>query len=172
MTPSAEHTDTAPAIPLPAEAIEDGDEIIFVIKPSGWFVLLSSWPVIVAAVLVGAIATLFKFAGPYQAVPLVCTAVVCMRVMVACIQWMGMLYILTNRRVIRLRGVAKVEVRACPLREIAEAQLVSGLYEGMLGLASLVFVLHDGKSAAFCWPSVAAPKEVQDAITAAIKRAK
>lgn len=56
MTPSADSA-SAPAriktiAPEALGLLDDGELILLAVKPSGWFLLLSSWPVLVAAAAV------------------------------------------------------------------------------------------------------------------------
>ena len=171
MTPSA---DSANAIDVPEAVCEtllqDGEEIILAVKPSGWYVLLASWPVLVAAVAVAVASEAMGFSGPLQAVPLVCAAAACLRVVVACCQWMGILYVLTNKRVMRVRGLLRADACWCELARIEEVLVSAGPLEGLLGLASLLFrQAGDGCSQA-CWTNVARPADVQEAVQSAIRR--
>jgi hypothetical protein len=171
VSPSAEDAGAVRHVAAAAETIGGGDEVILAIKPSGWFVLLASWPVIAVAVAIAAGTRVFGIAGPHQAVPLACVAMGCIRVMAACAQWMGILYVLTNRRVIRVHGAARPDVRSYPLTEIADVQLAAGALEGFLGVGTLLFTLSDGTHADLCWVHVSSPKEVQAKIVEAIRRA-
>jgi hypothetical protein len=172
VSPSAEDAGAVRPAAISAETIGGGDEVILAIKPSGWFVLLASWPVIAVALAVGAGTRLFGITGPHQAVPLACTAVACIRIMAACAQWMGMLYVLTNRRAITVRGSTRADVRSCLLTEIAEVQLAVGVFEGLLGAGTILFALRNGAHAEFCWVHISSPKQVQAAVADAIRRAK
>ena len=173
MSPLAEQAGAAAAMPaVPAEALNDGEEVILALKPSGWFVLFASWPVLAAAVMIGVASYPLHLAGPYQLVPLACTGAACLRVVIACGQWAGMLYVLTNRRVIRLRGTTRPEVRSCILREIAGADVSTGTAEGLLGLGSIVFELHGGARPDICWVNVPDPRGVQETINQAVRRAR
>ncbi len=44
---------------VPAELLDDGEAIILAVKPSGWFVVLTSWPVLVSCAGVAAAAGLW-----------------------------------------------------------------------------------------------------------------
>ena len=176
MSPSAE-----PAIPaavaamLPAERLEDGEAIILAVKPTRWFVLLVSWPwiVLAAAVAGGAYlaSQLSDVSVNTRAVALVCSAVACTRVTAACFQWQSRLYVLTDRRILRFRGVFREDLSQCPLRSISQVYLTAALPERLVAAGSLWFERDDEKpGAADGWVHLADPKEVRQAVEQARAR--
>jgi len=177
MSPSAEHN-AAPAVDLPLheELLQDGEEVILAIKPSGWFVLLVSWPVVVVAALVAAgvyvAVELFRASLPQQTVLLVCLVVAFLRVAVACFQWLGHLYLLTNLRVLRLRGVFRSDVFDCPLKRIRQTVLSATFLERLLGLGSLFFTTAESDAPAAAWNCLSHPEEVRQTVEQAIRRAR
>ena len=179
MPPSAQPTGLAAAAEAlrVAEKLEDGELILLAVKPSRWFVLLVSWPAILLAALVPAGAYLLVgMLGsevPGRLVGLICTAVACTRVTFACLQWQGRLYILTNRRVIRVKGAFREDLAQCRLKDLAGLHLCSPLPDRLLGVASLLFERTDGKpSGDVHWIILAEPKDVQRAVHEAWTRAR
>jgi len=178
MTPSADSA--SPSARLESVAAErlldDGELILLAIKPSGWFVLLVSWPVLVpAALLVAAAWVLNRFFPaevPGQVICLLCLAGACGRLVIACAQWVGHLYLLTNRRVLRVRGMARVHIDECPLRRIHKTLLSAAVGERLLGLGTLMFEDAEGRTLETVWACLSQPGEVRDAVEAAIRRAR
>lgn len=177
MSPEAEPASAAdsaqPAVP--AELIEDGETILLAVKPSAWFVLFYSWPVlaVLGFVALGAYvaADLFGSGVPTRAALVFCSGVACARVGLACYQWQGRLYLLTDRRVLWIRGTLKVTVRQCPLRSVQQTHLSASFAERCLGLGSLFFALTEADVPEPVWLCVARPAEVQAVVDEAVRRA-
>lgn len=179
MSPSAEpaHLAAADAALVPAECLQDGEVVILAVKPSRWLVLLVSWPWVLLAIAV-AVATVLVSdglgsAGTWRAVALACSAVACARVTIACFQWQGRLYVLTDRRVLRFRGVFREDVYACPLKHIHRFHLAATLPERALTLASLFFEPDDdAPPGEGHWICLARPQEVHRLVEEAWRRAR
>src|SRR3954467_9304400 len=115
---------TAAVTPLGAllarHIIRDGEVVLLVLKPSLWFILLSSLRFIAAVAMVAMVAITLE--GRYNREWFYVEAAIFLvagRVMFSVLQWMGRLYVLTDMRVIRLSGVFKLEIFDCALRKIA-----------------------------------------------------
>lgn len=176
MTQSPGETNAPPADAIfPADLLEGGEVVILAVKPSGWFVLLVSWRVLVGAGVLGGAAylgeELLHVAGPYPAVLLICAAAGCVRVIFACFQWVGRLYVLTNRRVIRIGGVIRPDVYSRPLRQIRDVLLRPGPLERPLRVGTLYFDVTDGDLDAR-WTCLARPAEVRETVLEAVRRAR
>jgi len=173
MSPQAEPTSAAVAEPaVPAKLLEEGEIVILAIKPSPWFVLISS-----ASVLgvVGIVALVALLAGevpgawvPRRVVFSICFLVAVVRVMVAGFQWAGRLYILTNHRLMRIRGVIRVDVCHCPLRQVGEVVGCVSRLERPLGLGSLFFRDREGNLSQADWVNLSRPGEVEQLVNEAI----
>ena len=89
----------------------------------------------------------------------------------ACCQWAGTLYVLTNRRVLRIRGAMKVTITGCTLKEIRHIALLTvGLVERLGGVGSLFFQTDKGNLADGEWRYISRPGEVLEAINKAINQ--
>jgi hypothetical protein len=160
-----------------ADRLEDGEVILLTVKPSRWFVLVMSWPVVLlaAAVAAGAyaLAGLVNCEINTRLVGLVCMAAACTRVTFACLQWMGRQYILTNRRVIRLRGAFHEDLAQCRLKDLLSIHLSVSPSEHLLGIGSLLFERTDQRPAHdIHWILLADPKETHQAVCEAWNRAR
>jgi hypothetical protein len=153
----------------------DGDEIIQLsIKPSPWFILLESARALgVVALAVGAL-TLAMSAG-YTTVSLlpfqVLIALGALRVGLAMLQWASRLYVLTNRRIMRFRGVLAVQVAACPLTRISEVTLETPWAGYWLRTGTIRLRAADPDAPPLDWNDVARPHEVHDILTRAVRKA-
>ena len=176
MTPAGPaHLTVAAADLVPADRLEDGEIVLLAVKPSRWLALLASWPVLIAAAAVAGAAwvaeTLWAPGVNGRVVAMFCSAVACTRVTVACFQWLGRLYVLTNRRVMRFGGVLHQDFWQCPLRQLDEAHLAVTLRERLVGIGSLWFQRRDDSHGGGSWMYLAEPAEALRAVTEARRRA-
>ena len=176
MSPSAEPAASVGAEALvPQRVLQDGEVVILAVKPSPWFVLEVSWPVVVIAALAAAAVLLglriFGSVVSRQTVLGICVTIGCVRLFVGCFQWMARLYVLTNHRVIRIRGVVRENVFSCPLKRLRKACLSTTLFERMVGVGSLLLMTVESEYPAAEWSCVARPAEVERVVNKAIRRA-
>lgn len=173
--PSAEPTPTVVEEALvPAGVLEDGELVILALKPSGWFVLLVSSPVLLAAVVVFAGVEVFSgLLGPVawgQGILTGCAAASFLRLVIASLQWMGRLYILTNKRLICIRGVMRVCVAGCLLQRVQRVTLATIVSERALGVGSLLFDVPDGQDVN--WLHINRPEEALRIVQEALRRSR
>jgi len=162
---------------MAADRLEDGEAIILVARPSGWLILLTSWPLLAGVAAVAAVSFAARHYLAYdidsQMVLLTCLAVGAMRLTIAISQWQGRIYILTNRRVMRIKGVFHEDSYQCPLKKIRRVHLSATLPERIVSVASLVFERVDEKPVPDAhWLCLANPQEVLQAVDEALRRAK
>ena len=178
MTPSAEPTSEqtqAPTSLMLARLLQDGEIIILAIKPSNWFVLIGSLPVLASAAVVAIVAyvvSLYHASAHGQVMWSLCAAVVLVRMVAACWQWLGRTYVLTNRRIITIRGLLRVQWVAAELTDIEEVTPAAALPERLVGTGSIFCLTGSDRSAAVAWNTISRPGEVHEIILDAIDRAK
>jgi uncharacterized membrane protein YdbT with pleckstrin-like domain len=176
----AVHVDANPAATVdeaPAAQIKllDQDEIVELsIKPSLWFVAIVSARVVV---LVGAAAAIVTFAMRDSSslvaayvVPLAVLVAV-LRVVVASLQWASRVYVLTNRRVMRLAGMLNVDITECQLARIGRINLRLTTVQRMLGLGSICMAPAGDSEPMIVWDYVAKAGEIHAKLIRAIKKA-
>jgi len=152
----------------------DQDEIIELsIRPSLWFVPIVAARIsalIVAAAL--ALALLVR-GGPQFVSYVVSLAVlgVLARVLIASLQWASRVYVLTNRRVMRLSGVVTIDIADCRLTRISRTNLHLTSVQRMLGLGSIHMAPDTAQGHTLIWEHVARAGEVYAKVIRAIKRA-
>jgi hypothetical protein len=178
MSPSVEPaTVTAPGLTVvPARLLDGGEVVLLAVKPSGWFCLLTSLPVLLTAAAFTVVAVLAArvWPGPLQsgAIALFWAGVSVARLIVAYLQWLARLYVLTNRRVLRVSGAFREVVHACLLRHIARAEVSVSPAERVLGVGSLSFESSDPSARQAPWAHVNYPAEVHQIVNEAIARAR
>lgn len=159
---------------LPAQLL-DGDEIvIFAIKPSLWFVLFTSvrWLIAMTVVIV-----LTGWLGPRLPsvdTPLVIKAAMALaaaRLGFALLQWVSRLYVLTNRRIMRLRGIFNVDLFECQLSKIQNTNLTLTWYERLAALGSISFATAGTGGIEASWVNINNPLEIHERVRSAIHRA-
>jgi len=177
VSPSADSANSVSARTIvPAEVLGDDEVVLLAVKPSGWFVLLASWPVLICAAVVAAVAGLAQGAVRMglaaEGVYLLCLAVGLLRIVVASFQWLGRVYVLTDRRLMRIRGVIKVDVFQCLLRQVTQTSLSATRGERLFGLGSLLFAAEGADPGEAAWINLARPEEVRKTVDEAIRRAR
>jgi hypothetical protein len=157
---------------LSSHILHDGELVLLILRPSPWFILLSSLRFI-AAVLIVAIAGSMWGPGFSDRVYVDIAAVaIAARLMFAVLAWMGRLYVLTDLRIVRISGVFTVNVFDCPLRKIARTRLWFPIRERLLGVGSIEITPADECGRPTMWAAVSRPVEVHETVVAAINRAK
>lgn len=177
-TLEAAHVEATPAVTSEeavASSIQlDGDEIIQLsIKPSLWFIPVVSLRFVAAAGLlatVGTFATRGSGSELGSLIVQVLVILVIVRLALAALQWASRLYVLTNRRAMRFRGVLSVDVSECPLAKIREPELCVAAYQRGLRLGTIRMHPTAPELARVEWEQVAGAAEVHELLVRAIRR--
>jgi hypothetical protein len=154
------------------QVVQDGEIIHFIIKPSRWYMVLSSLLFIATVTLiVGGMQLLhwpmlLSTAGSLQLLIFLAGA----RLMWAALQWMGRYYILTDLRVIRLSGVFEVEILSCPLRKVKNVRRFASIAERIFGKGSLE-VTADSDCKLMYWSTISRPDKIYEQVAVAVQRA-
>ena len=181
MTPSVDPANAASSADadamVPAKLLEDGEIVLLAVKPSAWFVPLTSVRALAVLALVAVSGHYLGWVIPImgrglQAVEVLCGVLAFGRLIVACCQWAGTLYVLTNRRVLRIRGAIKITIVGCALTEVRHtALLTTGLIERLGGVGTLFFQPDRGNLIGGEWLHISRPGEVLEMIDKAISQA-
>lgn len=159
---------------LPAHLL-DGDEIVILaIKPSLWFVVFASFRWLVATILLILAAGYLARAVPQLDTPMILRGAVALaaaRIGVAVLQWVSRLYVLTNRRIMRLTGILNVDLFECPLTKIQNTYLTLAWYERLTGLGTISFATAGTGGIEASWINVNNPLELHERVRSAIHRA-
>ncbi len=161
-----------------AVAMDGGEVILLAIRPSAWFIPLVSWPVLAMAIIVAVVVDVAGDMLQMQAIASKTAATICSlaamaRLLAALVQWLGRTYILTNMRIIEVRGVMHWAVFQCPLNRVTGVHVSAVAAERLLGLGSLSFDMAPGNGGAgMTWLHVAHPAEIREMVNNAIGRLK
>lgn len=159
---------------LTRHVLRDGEVVLLMLRPSLWFIpfVCLRFAAVVLILMINAQifneqihwhARLYNELGTFFLIG---------RLMVAVLQWLGRLYILTDLRVMQMSGVFGVEICDCPLRKVARVRLVYTLKERLLRLGSVEIIPFDDAFQVGLWQTVPKPREVHRIITQAVRRAK
>jgi hypothetical protein len=175
-TAGAESTpaSTSLATLLTRHILRDGELVILILKPSIWFVLLSSVKFIAAVLIFVIGAKLFDDRLPYNPFVYLETGIflIAARLMWAVQQWTARLYVLTDMRILRIAGVFNVSIFDCPLRKISSVRLVSNLRERICRVGSIEITPQDDALPPGVWQTINRPREALEQIEAAIRKAR
>jgi hypothetical protein len=154
----------------------EGELVLLTVKPSAWFVPLTSVRTLAVLALVAVSGHYLGRGIPMgrgpQTVEVLCGILAVARLVVACCQWTGTLYVLTNRRVLRIRGAVRVTIVGCALTDIRHtALLTTGLIERLGGVGTLFFQTDRGNLIGGEWLHISRPSEVLEMIDKAISQA-
>jgi uncharacterized membrane protein YdbT with pleckstrin-like domain len=165
----------AAAALVPAELLDGGEIIIFAVKPSLWFVVIKSARWLAGMLLMIMLAHWAGDAllGVSEALVVrVAVAVAGVRVGLALLQWVSRLYILTNRRIMRLTGIFNIELFECQLTKIQSTVLTIAWFERLMGIGTISFATAGaGGAIEASWTHVNQPLELHERVRAAIHRA-
>ncbi|HSW47053.1 MAG TPA: PH domain-containing protein [Phycisphaerae bacterium] len=159
---------------LPAHLLGGDEIIILAVKPSLWFVLFQSFRWVAAMALAVWFVGWFGHLTPFLKTPLVVNAAVAIaaaRVGLAMMQWVSRLYVLTNRRVLRIKGIFNIDLFECPLVKVQNTYLTLTWYERLFGLGSITFATAGTAGFEPAWINVNQPLEVHEQVRAAIHKA-
>ena len=156
---------------LTRHLLRDGEVIHLVLKPSLWFICLTSLRFIAATLIVAIGAKLWLHGYTHFYVE---STVFCIggRLMFATLSWMGRLYVLTDQRVLRLSGIFTVDIHDCPLRKVLKTRINSAFRERITGVGTIEIIPQEEERACGWWQMVRRPREVHERIEAAVRRAK
>ena len=160
---------------LVPEGLLDGDEIVLLaVKPSLWFILLRSGSWLIGCVVLAGLTWWLGrhgFGADVARLGLqTAVAIALVRVSVAMFQWASRLYVLTNRRVMRIKGVLHVNVFECPLTKIQNTHLSFSLPQRLLWIGSIDMETAGTLGGGATWEHLSQPTLVHTRLRNAIGR--
>jgi hypothetical protein len=159
---------------LTGHLLQDGELVLLILKPSRWFIILSSlrFAAVVLILMLGAALFDERIPGPASAASSAGAVLITARLMWAILHWIGRLYVLTDMRIVRLDGVFSINIFDCPLRRVANTRVFRSTRERFVRLGSIDIFADDEFNSYSTWQMVRKPQDVHDEIRAAITRAK
>ncbi len=159
---------------LAGHVLRDGELVLLILRPSRWFILLSSLTFLAATGVLMAVVAIYDdylrhLSRQYVQLGLF---IMMARLMWATLQWMGRLYVLTDMRILTIEGVFSLNVFDCPLRKVARTLLERTFKERVCRVGSIAIVPQDDHMPVGAWRMVASPRRVHETIKATIARAR
>jgi uncharacterized membrane protein YdbT with pleckstrin-like domain len=159
---------------LPGELLSENEKPLIAIKPSLWIIAFLSFRTIVIAAAASAAAIAL---GPWMDwgrwggyIILGCGVLVLVRVGFALLQWSSRSYVLTDKRVIRVRGVFTIDIFQCSLERIQNTFLVLTVLQRILGLGHVVFATAGTGGVEAVWQYVKDPLKVHNQLISLINK--
>ena len=160
---------------LPSDLLSEDEVVLFAIKPSIWTVAFLSIRTVVVSVAIAAAAMVL---GPALRLGVlttyiveICGAVIFARVGFALLQWLSRSYVLTDQRVIRIRGVFTIDIFQCALVKIQNTFLTLTLPQRFLNLGNIAFVTAGTGSVEAIWRHCRNPLQAHQQLIRSINRA-
>jgi hypothetical protein len=167
---------TTAAAAGPANAILQGNEIIeLYIKPSRWFIAVESARIAGPAWLLAGLLCWAFWSSWHQALGVLLLLLILAGIVsvgIAALQWASRVYVLTNRRVMRFRGVVNVEFDECPLVSIKQLEMSTPLLQRWMWVGTIQITPHEKVGEPFPWRLVNRPQEVYRKLRRAIEEAR
>ena len=92
------------------------------------------------------------------------------RLLWQCLEWWGLVYVLTDRRVVRRAGVLQVSVFEAPLRNIQHTSIFQPFRERVFSLGSIGFATAGSDVFDAFWVMIRQPFAVHKVVVEAIQR--
>ncbi len=158
---------------MPEQMLHDDEVVLILTKPSLWFILITSFRFILTFVLLGVLAVQVTSYTGYspQTIALV-TVIICMgRLVWALAVWTSHTYMLTNQRVVTIKGVVNIRVFQAHLRKIQRTTLYQPLLLRLFGIGTVGFATAATTDLDSTWVMIGRPLETHESVVAAINKA-
>lgn len=175
-TADAAPSATSLATLLSRHILRDGEVVILLLKPSPFFIAITSLRFVAIVALLVTAVFLFDLNDRFHlntvAVIEAGIFLAAGRLMVAVLQWMARLYVLTDMRVLRISGVFNVQIFDCPLRKVARTRVLQSTRDRLLGVGSIEIIPSDDDEPEGVWQTISKPRIVHEQLVATINKAK
>jgi hypothetical protein len=160
---------------LAKHLLRDGEIVQLMIRPSRWFILLTSLRFLSLVTILVCVMEIYLHQhgqDPRHRCIEVGVGVMAGRVMWAILQWMSRLYVLTNLRILAVKGVFNTEIFDCPLRKVARVSLDMSPKEKIFLVGSITIIPQDDNMFIGAWWIISKPVEVLQMVRRAVQNAR
>lgn len=160
---------------LPAELLQNGEAIVLLLKPSLWYIVLEPLGALSAlTAIVGSALWLanrgYNIGFSPRDLLLMGIGMSLVVVFWHFLEWLSRVYVLTDRRVIRVKGVVNVHVFEAQLQHIQHTHTTFSLRERLFGVGSIHFATAGTGSTGAAWVMIAKPLEVHNMVVQTLNR--
>ena len=158
--------------PMLASMLDDGETVLLVVRPSLWMVPL--WSLEAFGVIAGLVFA-FAWAAGFEWSPWTeqqafgfGLVTIALRLLYQFLDWANRLYVLTDQRIVRRRGILQVDLFEARLDRIQQTNVLQLVRERAFGLGTVAFATAGTSTLDALWEAVADPFEVHSEVTRAI----
>jgi len=166
--------DAKAALLLPAQLLQPGEIIILALKPSPLMIVLEPLKQLTVIAFAAAIcATAAQYLGRPELATRVLLgglAIITARIFWECLEWLSRVYVLTDRRVIRVAGVLRVAVFEAALEQVQHTEVLLSLRERLFSLGTIAFSTAGTATSEAYWRMVVNPLDVHRTIVQTLRR--
>jgi hypothetical protein len=159
---------------LPAQLLQPGEIIVLLLKPSPWYILLEPLHSVVAIVVLALTALWLAAAGvlpmSQRDLSVIAVGLVGVRLFWQFLEWLSRIYVLTDQRVVTVRGVLRVQVFETQLKSIQHTNLLFSVRERLVGLGTILFATAGTAFPESAWRMIARPLDVHQKVVQTIQR--
>ena len=158
---------------LPGDLLHENETVIFALKPSPWAIVFLSIRVILIAILVMLLVLVLRgwLGGQGGRIIQAAAFVALARVGFAILQWLSRVYVLTDKRIIRIRGVFTIDIFQCSLSRLQNTFLSMSFAQRLLSLGNIAFTTAGQGQVEAIWRHIKRPMEVHKQLLRAINTA-
>ncbi len=158
---------------VPAHLIDEGEQIIFAIKPSLWFILFYYAKMICLVIAALLAVQFFPYVPPLasQYISQFGAALILLQLAIAVLEWISRLYVLTDRRVIRIQGIFNIDIFEAPLIKIQNTYLTFAIHERVVRIGTILIATAGTAGIDAMWQNINQPLEVHEQVRRAIREA-
>lgn len=160
---------------LPSDLLADDEVVLLALKPSLWTIAFLSFRTVLVCVALASLA--FWLGRALQLPGLAVNAVeaagiiVLGRIGFAVLQWASRSYVLTDHRVIRIRGVFTIDIFQCALSRLQNTFLVLTLLQRVMRLGTIEFATAGTGGVEAVWQHIGEPLKVHHTLICAMNAA-
>ena len=158
------------------QLLQDDETVLLAIRPSPWFIIVDGgWVYFFFITLVLLLAWLTHqpwapvILPESQIFPLLAT-ILSIRVVWKFLDWANRLYVLTDQRIMRRRGVIQFSLIEAPLDRIQHSAIFTRVIERALSLGTIGFATAGSGLFEVVWEMVPNPLQVHRTVTDAVDR--
>ena len=154
---------------LAEKLLAEGEIIIYIARPSMWDIPLSSMRTLVGLFVLGLVCQFMPVNNQNHAIWVVISLLAIGRVIFSAISWTGKLYVLTNRRLLRVKGIYRYDVFDCPLKRVGQVNVTRNWMQAVLNIGTVKLDITGNPYADADWIDISNPEKAAQIISTTIR---